>query len=288
MTITRGDKQLSDTELASDIQDLISNSGDVAAPSLANDDDVIDKGGDDREGQIDDIADRLENVIEMGDDDPNNDLLSDDEESDTRAFDEITQDIFKGQKITQEQNERLTKEGRDIFENKMFLDERYNSVDWMALRQQDPAEYAALKNDFNMAYNNNQQRMQSLAGVSEELNRRSHVAADQYMEEQNNQLLNAIPAWRDNEIRDKETRLVKQFLKDEYGLTHEEIENIDDFRTIKMARDSLRNQQRAEKKSPKQKRFRVPRQPKKKAVHDNNTSSPGSSESIAARLKGRV
>lgn len=117
----------------------------------------------------------------------------------------------------------------------------FNSIDWEQLRQADPAEYAAQRQDYAVKYNNVQQMTQNIQleqqHLQQEQANKVQQANNARLQSEAQLVLKEHPEWENPEVRDKELGSMRGLLQDKYGYTAEEISRVDDHRIIKIAGD---------------------------------------------------
>lgn len=118
----------------------------------------------------------------------------------------------------------------------------FNSIDWNQLRAENPAEFAAKRQEFN-------ERMANIQGIKQnvgfQLQRQAEEAAQKQAFELQNilqreaqKLTEVIPEFRD-EAKAKEVKgKIKTFLRD-FGFSDEEIGGIYDHRYVKILHDAM-------------------------------------------------
>lgn len=115
------------------------------------------------------------------------------------------------------------------------LEERYNNVDWSKLREENPSEYAALNMEFNQTH-------QQLNVQANQIDQQFHQEQEQQFQNikaQNaNLLYQNIPEWQDTDVFSKDSETISNMLS-EYGYQQNEIENIIDWRALKIAKDLI-------------------------------------------------
>lgn len=128
-------------------------------------------------------------------------------------------------------------------------------VDWNDLRENDPAEFAAKRRDFDERWNGIQQRRQSIAAhVTNQMNV-SRAQQDAQMREllevEAQRTLEKIPEWKDASVQKAETDALVKYLQDnEYAMP--EIEAIRDHRaTVLMRKAMLYDQMKKSDPTPK-------------------------------------
>lgn len=110
--------------------------------------------------------------------------------------------------------------------------------DWNRLKEElDPKEYA----DAIYLHQQRQQQeaeiQQQLAHIDQEREREAQHNFAQHMQQEKAAMLEAIPEWRNDEVRSKERAAVMQYAK-KLGYSQDEIAQAADHRAIKMLRDS--------------------------------------------------
>lgn len=122
------------------------------------------------------------------------------------------------------------------------LNDEYQSINWNALRQANPAEYAALQYDF-------QQRGQAIEGITSNLQAMVQQQQAQAKAESDanygkrlvgefQALVDKIPAWKDPKVAQAESSELMGFLK-ESGFNDDEVNDLIDHRHILLVRDAM-------------------------------------------------
>lgn len=125
------------------------------------------------------------------------------------------------------------------------------SVNWEELRREDPGEYAALHAELGIRRQNLQVRAAEIQNAGQSIqDQQAQAFAQQqhaHLQAQERQLLNAIPTWRDQGVRSRESAQLRKYLHDQ-GYTDSEINSLSDWRSVKLVRDAMLNKQKARKK----------------------------------------
>ena len=116
------------------------------------------------------------------------------------------------------------------------LENRHKNVDWNKLRAENPAEYAALNTEFNQMYQGLTSRAQQL---DIEWQNQQQQEFEKIKDYNAKQLFENIPEWKDNSTFSKDSEDISQMLY-EYGYNQGEIENVIDWRALKIAHDLLK------------------------------------------------
>ena len=118
----------------------------------------------------------------------------------------------------------------------------FNSIDWNALRASNPAEFAALKQEYNDRYNQIQSVKASAANQLQaqraELEQKRVIGLQAMLAEESQKLHAAIPEFAD-EAKAKELKgQLRDYLKT-YGYNDQEIANVYDHRHVMILRDAM-------------------------------------------------
>ena len=107
-----------------------------------------------------------------------------------------------------------------------------NEPDWSALYEADPIAYVREKDIWN-------EKKQKLQAVQAEAQRLQHESAmeqqkklQQFVEYGNQQLLEQIPEWQDNEVASKEKMAIRDYGVNVLGYTPQEMDSVYDYRVL--------------------------------------------------------
>lgn len=130
----------------------------------------------------------------------------------------------------------------------------YEKVDWEQLYADDPIGYVRQRDKWN-------EQKEQLAAAESEQQRLKQESAQKYNEQVQNymaygeqQLQKDIPEWKNAEVAQAEKLKIRQYAIDQ-GFTAEEINQVYDWRLLKIMRDAYKHSstKKAAKKKPKQK-----------------------------------
>lgn len=213
------------------------------------------------------------------------------------------------QKAFKEQQESLTTQFDErlaVAEKlTMLMEERLkgdiSGIDWDTLRQENPAQFAVLKQDFierigeveSVKQNIISQREKDLQKQREEFVER-HKA---FVKENAEKLVEAVPSFKDEEVRRKELGELRNYLKTQ-SISEQEIAQISDYRILLLARkakafdDMQTKANPAKAKAKSAPKFTKPsaRKTKAQVAHDefkakaNRLKSTGKVKDLAALL----
>lgn len=166
----------------------------------------------------------------------------------------------------------------------------YNSIDWDALRVQNPAEWTALRQEYADKAN----RIQKAQGLaSEERNRileeQQAIAKQEHakhIEKEYEKVLADNPKWVDESVRIAEQAEIKDFLTSSYGFTEQEFAMVTDSRLVKLIQDAkkykLSSKQAESKKEKVVPKFRKPTNAK---ANSNQLAKARSVKAKKAKVK---
>lgn len=127
----------------------------------------------------------------------------------------------------------------EYIENQLMQD--YQNIDWNKIRQESPADYAALKADYNERFAQVQALKthvgNELATERASLTEKQQKAFQSFIEGEKQKLTSAIPEWSDPVKKAEGTKELTSYLQQ--FLSQEEIGNIVDHRAIVMARKAM-------------------------------------------------
>ncbi|ODB82748.1 hypothetical protein A3193_18540 [Candidatus Thiodiazotropha endoloripes] len=130
------------------------------------------------------------------------------------------------------------------------LQHQYNQINWNELREDDPAEFAALRLQYKDQFSQLKQQKDYLSQIAGEMNngtmQKQQTELNEYIQNEQAKLMNVIPAWRNDKVREKEARAMRKYLKDS-GFTDGEIDSTLDHRQIKLVRDAMLAEQKLSK-----------------------------------------
>lgn len=118
----------------------------------------------------------------------------------------------------------------------------FNGIDWDRLRVDNPAEYAAARQDYATRANELQQAQEAIKGERENATageQQKMVQARQaYLREEHGKMLNNNPTWNNPEVLSKDMGNIKTFLNSQYGFTDQDFAQVGDSRIIELAKDA--------------------------------------------------
>lgn len=122
------------------------------------------------------------------------------------------------------------------------LTSEFQGIDWESLRMSDPAEWAALRQQFQERAQQIEQA-KSLVGqnkgqLTEEQQQQEMQQRQQFMEQEINKMIADNPSWTDQNVMAKEVGEIGTFLNSEYGFSPEEVAGVMDSRLMRLVQDA--------------------------------------------------
>ena len=118
----------------------------------------------------------------------------------------------------------------------------YSEIDWNQLRQDNPTEWAALRQEFAERAQQIQQVQASISEESDRINEQQQKELkekfDEYQKEQLRLLIVDNPDWADEQKRSAGLSEIRTFLASTYGFTDDEMKAIGDHRLVKVFKDA--------------------------------------------------
>jgi hypothetical protein len=138
-----------------------------------------------------------------------------------------------------------------------LLAQQTQEPDWDSLRLELPAEeYARRFTDHQRAKEQRQNIQAEQQRIAREQQIEQRDLMKQHLNSQAELMLDKIPQWRDENVRQTERQELIKFAKAEYGYTDEEIANASDHRAIKQLYDSWQFSKVSDKAKTAKKRVR--------------------------------
>lgn len=117
-----------------------------------------------------------------------------------------------------------------------------SGVDWERLRQQDPAEWAAKREEFKQRREEierlKREAVDSYKSTAAQAENEMRERQQQYLQEQAQQLVEKLPEWKDPETAKAEKTAVAEYLLNQ-GFTQEDISAASDHRMVILARKAM-------------------------------------------------
>lgn len=119
----------------------------------------------------------------------------------------------------------------------------YNAVNWDEMRQYDPAEYAAKRQDYASKY----QRIQRLKGelsqqsdgVNQSQRNKVNQSQQEYLKQEYTKMIDNNPGWNDKDTYNKDMGVMKSTLEEAYGFAQDDFNHVSDSRIIEVLKDAI-------------------------------------------------
>jgi hypothetical protein len=153
-----------------------------------------------------------------------------------KAFDNQVQTIATEYKAKLENAEALT-----TFLTDSLVSE-YNGIDWDRLRVENPAEYAAARQDYATRAQEIERAKSALDTEKQQITQQQQQTMLQSerasLEEQRAKMLANNPDWNSPEKFEQDMGQMKTFLKDQYGFADQDFAAVRDARLIELVKDA--------------------------------------------------
>jgi hypothetical protein len=120
----------------------------------------------------------------------------------------------------------------------------YKDVDWNRLRVDNPGEYAAMVQDFNLRNNEIEQISNAvnneMQGIGQQLTAEQQAIQQEYIKAQADKVLEKNPSWAKPEVFKKALADMTEFVADAYGFSPEEFGGIQDARMLEVVKDAMK------------------------------------------------
>lgn len=118
----------------------------------------------------------------------------------------------------------------------------YEAIDWEKVRIENPAEYAALRQDFSTRVNQVETIKQTILQKQSEDQQMAQSKAKEerkaYLDKQWEQMLTSNPTWADKKSYDQDMGQMKDFCSMQYGFTDKDFQFVTDARLIELIKDA--------------------------------------------------
>jgi hypothetical protein len=120
----------------------------------------------------------------------------------------------------------------------------YKDVDWNRLRVDNPGEYAAMVQDFNLRNSEIEQISSAvnneMQGVGQQMTAEQQAIQQEYIKSQADKVLEKNPSWAKPEVFKKALAEMTDFVADAYGFTQQEFGGIQDARLLEVVKDAMK------------------------------------------------
>jgi hypothetical protein len=123
----------------------------------------------------------------------------------------------------------------------------YQNIDWNRLRVENPGEYAAAVQDFNMRNAEIEKVLavvnEEKAGVQNKMTAEQQADFNRYIKGQAEKIIENNPAWAKPEVFKKAVVEMSDFVNEAYGFSDQEFKNVQDARMLEVIKDAMKYRQ---------------------------------------------
>ena len=153
-----------------------------------------------------------------------------------KEFEARTQEVVQEYKSKLENAEILT----DFLSKQMKSE--FENLDWDRLRQENPAEYAAARQDYALRTQMLQEAQEAIIEekkINQETEYKKFVEQrNVFLKAQRDKMLANNPSWNDQEKFNNDMKEIKTFLSNQYGFTDQDFAQVADARLIELVKDA--------------------------------------------------
>jgi len=153
-----------------------------------------------------------------------------------KAFDAQAQMVAKDYKSKLENIDVIT----NYLSSKLVSE--FEGIDWNRLRVENPAEYAAARQDYASKASELQDAQEAIRqerdGVEQGNNRKMIEDRQTFLQHQRNVMLQNNPSWNNPDVFEKDMSSIKSFLGQQYGFSNDDFANVIDARLIELVKDA--------------------------------------------------
>jgi hypothetical protein len=171
--------------------------------------------------------------------------------SNTNKSQTIAEERKQLESVKQQVLEEYSKKLKDAEALTAYLEnsmtKEYQGIDWNSLRYQNPAEYAALVQDYNIRTSEIEKIKGAIKTVSDEEAKKMNGEFQQnvanFVQTQVEKVIENNPQWADKKVLEKALSSMQTFCDETYGFSKEEFADIRDARIIEVLKDAQKYRQ---------------------------------------------
>lgn len=156
----------------------------------------------------------------------------------TRKTQALAEERKQNQQLVNEYSQRLAQVAQLAEQLQQNPEIPEPNIDWNKLYQEDPVEWTVQRQLYNDRQQLRAQRQQQLEVVKQEQQRLQQQQFASHLEEQRQRLLELVPEWKDAEVAKSEKAQIREFAKQQYGMTENDVNQAFDARLVSMLRDA--------------------------------------------------
>jgi len=147
------------------------------------------------------------------------------------------------QNVAQEYTQKIETVAKLTEHLKESLLSDYSNIDWNRLRVENPGEYAAAVQDYNLRT----AEIEKVASVikdeksivTNEQTAEQQKVYQEYLRGQAEKIIENNPTWSKPEVFKKAAKAMQEFIEESYGFTQAEFDNIQDARILEIVKDAM-------------------------------------------------
>jgi len=156
----------------------------------------------------------------------------------TRKTQALAEERKQNQQLVNEYSQRLAQVSQLAEQLQANPEIPEPNINWDKLYHEDPVEWTVQRQLYNDRQQLRAQRHQQLEIVKQEQQRLQQQQFASHLEEQRQRLLELVPEWQDAEVAKSEKSAIREFAKQQYGMTENDVNQAFDARLVSMLRDA--------------------------------------------------
>jgi hypothetical protein len=156
----------------------------------------------------------------------------------TRKTQALAEERKQNQQLVNEYSQRLAQVSQLAEQLQANPEIPEPNINWDKLYHEDPVEWTVQRQLYNDRQQLRAQRHQQLEVVKQEQQRLQQQQFASHLEEQRQRLLELVPEWQDAEVAKSEKSAIREFAKQQYGMTDNDVNQAFDARLVSMLRDA--------------------------------------------------
>jgi len=156
----------------------------------------------------------------------------------TRKTQALAEERKQNQQLVNEYSQRLAQVSQLAEQLQANPEIPEPNINWDKLYHEDPVEWTVQRQLYNDRQQLRAQRHQQLDVVKQEQQKLQQQQFASHLEEQRQRLLQLVPEWQDAEVAKSEKSAIREFAKQQYGMTENDVNQAFDARLVSMLRDA--------------------------------------------------
>ena len=118
----------------------------------------------------------------------------------------------------------------------------FEGINWDQLRVENPAEYAAARQDYSARAQELKQAQDAVKQekdqAQQETSKKLQGQQQAYLQDQHSKMIENNPSWADKEVLDSDMSVLRGFASERYGFTAGDFNHVTDARIIELVKDA--------------------------------------------------